>query len=159
MRLLLALPLPLVSVLVQALVPLVLVLVPLVLVLVLVLVPLVLVLVLVPLVLVLVLAALPLGVMVQARLWSAGQASAYCFRPPGLGELWPVVRVLHAVLVVSALQVLVFGAARAADSKAARPLFALEILSAYRYEKPKVRWHGRPVRRSPAEREVRGDAP
>jgi hypothetical protein len=154
-RLLLALPLPLVSVLVQALVPLVLVLVPLVLVLVLV--PLVLV--LVPLVLVLVLAALPLGVMVQARLWSAGQASAYCFRPPGLGELWPVVRVLHAVLVVSALQVLVFGAARAADSKAARPLFALEILSAYRYEKPKVRWHGRPVRRSPAEREVRGDAP
>ncbi len=143
MRLLLALPLPLVSVLVQALVPLVLVLVPLVLV----------------LVLVLVLAALPLGVMVQARLWSAGQASAYCFRPPGLGELWPVVRVLHAVLVVSALQVLVFGAARAADSKAARPLFALEILSAYRYEKPKVRWHGRPVRRSPAEREVRGDAP
>jgi hypothetical protein len=157
-RLLLALPLPLVSVLVQALVPLVLVLVPLVLVLVLV--PLVLVpLVLVPLVLVLVLAALPLGVMVQARLWSAGQASAYCFRPPGLGELWPVVRVLHAVLVVSALQVLVFGAARAADSKAARPLFALEILSAYRYEKPKVRWHGRPVRRSPAEREVRGDAP
>jgi hypothetical protein len=147
-RLLLALPLPLVSVLVQALVPLVLVLVPLVLVLVLVL-----------LVLVLVLAALPLGVMVQARLWSAGQASAYCFRPPGLGELWPVVRVLHAVLVVSALQVLVFGAARAADSKAARPLFALEILSAYRYEKPKVRWHGRPVRRSPAEREVRGDAP
>jgi hypothetical protein len=158
-RLLLALPLPLVSVLVQALVPLVLVLVPLVLVLVLVLVPLVLVLVLVPLVLVLVLAALPLGVMVQARLWSAGQASAYCFRPPGLGELWPVVRVLHAVLVVSALQVLVFGAARAADSKAARPLFALEILSAYRYEKPKVRWHGRPVRRSPAEREVRGDAP
>jgi hypothetical protein len=147
-RLLLALPLPLVSVLVQALVPLVLVLVPLVL-----------VLVLVPLVLVLVLAALPLGVMVQARLWSAGQASAYCFRPPGLGELWPVVRVLHAVLVVSALQVLVFGAARAADSKAARPLFALEILSAYRYEKPKARWHGRPVRRSPAEREVRGDAP
>jgi hypothetical protein len=152
-RLLLALPLPLVLVLVQALV---LVLVQaLVLVLVLVLVQ---ALVLV-LVLVLVLAALPLGVMVQARLWSAGQASAYCFRPPGLGELWPVVRVLHAVLVVSALQVLVFGAARAADSKAARPLFALEILSAYRYEKPKVRWHGRPVRRSPAEREVRGDAP
>ena len=141
MRLLLALPL--VSVLVQALVPLVLVLVPLVLV----------------LVLVLVLAALPLGVMVQARLWSAGQASAYCFRPPGPGELWPVVRVLHAVLVVSALQVLVFGAARAADSAAARPLFALGILSAYRYEKPKVRWHGRPARRSPAERDVRGDAP
>jgi hypothetical protein len=158
-RLLLALPLPLVSVLVQALVPLVSVLVQALVPLVLVLVPLVLVLVLVPLVLVLVLAALPLGVMVQARLWSAGQASAYCFRPPGLGELWPVVRVLHAVLVVSALQVLVFGAARAADSKAARPLFALEILSAYRYEKPKVRWHGRPVRRSPAEREVRGDAP
>jgi hypothetical protein len=115
---LLALPLPLVSVSVLVLV-LVLVLVQ----------------ALVPLVLVL--AALPLGVMVQARLWSAGQASAYCFRPPGLGELWPVVRVLHAVLVVSALQVLVFGAARAADSKAARPLFALEILSAYRYEKPK----------------------
>ena len=132
MRLLLAPPPPLVSVsvLVQGLVPLVLVL-----------------------------AALPLGVMVQARLWSAGQASAYCLRPPGLGELWPVVRVLHAVLVVSALQVLVFGAARAADSAAARPLFALGILSAYRYEKPKVRWHGRPVRRSPAERDVRGDAP
>jgi hypothetical protein len=152
-RLLLALPLPLVLVLVQALV---LVLVQaLVLVLVLVLVQ---ALVLV-LVLVLVLAALPLGVMVQARLWSAGQASAYCFRPPGPGELWPVVRVLHAVLVVSALQVLVFGAARAADSAAARPLFALGILSAYRYEKPKVRWHGRPARRSPAERDVRGDAP
>ena len=139
MRLLLALPLPLplvsvlVLVLVQALVPLV------------------------PLVLVL--AALPLGVTVQARLWSAGQASAYCFRPPGLGELWPVVRVLHAVLVVSALQVLVFGAARAAESAAARPLFALGILSAYRYEKPKVRWHGMTVRRSPAERDVRGDAP
>ena len=114
---------------------------------------------LVPLVLVLVLAALPLGVMVQARLGLAGQASAYCFRPPGPGELWPLVRVLHAVLVVSALQVLVFGAARAADSAAARPLFALGILSAYQYEKPKVRSHGRPARRSPAARDVRGDAP
>jgi hypothetical protein len=137
-RLLLALPLVLVLVLVQALVQ---ALVPLV-----------------PLVLVLVLATLPLGVTVQALLWSAGQASAYCFRPPGPGELWPVVRVLHAVLVVSALQVLVFGAARVAESAAARPLFALGLLSAHRYEKPKARRHGRPARHSPATLCGRGDA-
>ena len=32
-----------------------------------------------------------LGVTVQALPWSGGQAWPHCLRPPGPGELWPVV--------------------------------------------------------------------
>ena len=32
-----------------------------------------------------------LGVTVQALPWSGGQAWPHCLRPPGPGDLWPVV--------------------------------------------------------------------